>query len=117
MLAFKRSAIHVFEQDLDLAVVVEHVEAFHDVGIVNIAKNLDFSADLKADVLLVVAIDDLESVDLAGRTVEDLVDGAARSGAYAVDLLEVGEAHRVGGGRGGSGGGGCGGGWQREGYR
>lgn len=68
-----------------------------------------------------VAVDDLEGVELAGGAVEDLVDGATAAAADSVEAIEVGEVEggrRSGGqklGRGGGGGGGGGGG-EGEGY-
>lgn len=102
--------------------MVEHVEALDNVRVVNVAEDLDLAADMEALRLLVVAVDDLESVDPPRWAVEDLVDGAAGAGTDAVGALQVREAHRgmvmvVGGGDGGCGRGGGGrGGRKRKGH-
>lgn len=83
--------IHVLEQDLDFAVVVVHVVAPNHVGVIDVAEDLDLAADLEADGVIMVAVDDLEGVVFAGGPVEDFVDGAAAAAADAVDSLQLGE--------------------------
>lgn len=83
--------VHVLQEDLDFTVVVVHVVAFNHVGVVDVAEDLDLAADLEADGVIEVAVDDLEGVECAGGAVEDFVDGAAAAAADAVDSLQLGE--------------------------
>ncbi|CAH9090549.1 unnamed protein product [Cuscuta epithymum] len=86
---------------------------FDDVGMVDIAEDLDLAPHLEANGVLVVAVNHFQSIELAGRTVEDLVDRAAAPTADAIDALELREVERSrgirrgrrhgGGGRGGGG--------------
>lgn len=71
--------------------MIEHVEAFDDVRVVYIAKNLDFTADLTAYHFLVVSVYDLEGVDPTRRAVEHLVHRPTRTRAHPVLPLEFGE--------------------------
>ena len=78
--------VHELEQDLDLAVVIEHVVAFHDVGVVNAPQDLDLSADLAPHVVVVVPVDHLESEGARGGEVDHFVDrssGAASDSVHA----------------------------------
>ncbi|PON73710.1 hypothetical protein PanWU01x14_055980 [Parasponia andersonii] len=94
LLALERAAVHELEEDLDFAVVVEHVVALDHVRVIDVAEDLDLAADLAPDRLLVVAVDHLEGVDLAGGSVDHLVDrpaGAAPNPAHPLELREVDE--------------------------
>lgn len=85
--SFEGPFVHELEQDLDLAVVIEHVVAFHDVGVVNTPKDLDLSADLAPHVVVVVTVDHLESEGARGGTVDHFVDrssGAAPDSVHAL---------------------------------
>lgn len=104
--AFQGPPIHVLQQHLDLAVVIEHVKALDDVGVVDAPEDLDLAADLEADGIVVVAVDDLEGVESAGGTVADLVDGPAGAASDAVEALQLREVHEAVGGSDGGGGGG-----------
>lgn len=57
--------------------MIEHVVTLDDVWVVDVAEDLDFTADLTADGVFVVAVDDFEGEDFARWAVEDFVDGAA----------------------------------------
>ena len=72
--------------------MIEHIVAFNDVRVVDVAEDLDLAADLVANGVFVIAVDDFESVYAAGWTVDDFVDGSAASSSDSVDLVELGEA-------------------------
>lgn len=72
--------------------MIEHVVAFNDVRVVDVAEDLDLAADLVANGVFVVAVDDFESVEAAGWTVDDFVDGSAAAASDSVDSVELGEA-------------------------
>ncbi|PON71036.1 hypothetical protein TorRG33x02_255390 [Trema orientale] len=94
LLALERAPVHELEEDLDFAVVVEHVVALDHVRVIDVAEDLDLAADLAPDRLLVVAVDHLEGVDLGGGPVDHLVDrpaGAAPDPAHPLELREVDE--------------------------
>ena len=74
--------------------VIEHLVALDDVGVVDVAEDLDFAVDLAADGVLVVAVDHLEGVKSGRRAVEDLVDGATTAAPDTVHSLQVGEVER-----------------------
>jgi len=61
--SFEGPFVHELEQDMDLAVVIEHVVAFHDVRVVNTSQDLDLSTYLVPHVVLVVPVDHFESED------------------------------------------------------
>ncbi|KAF1865793.1 hypothetical protein Lal_00021794 [Lupinus albus] len=109
VLPFEGTAIHELKEDLDLGVVIVHVVTLHHVLVVNVAEDLDLTVDLSANGLLVVAVDDLESVESVGGTVNGLVDCAAAAAADTVEAFKLGERDVMvegGGGRGGRRGGG-----------
>lgn len=85
------SAVHVLEQDLDLAGVVEHIVAFDNVKIVDVAEDLDFAADLAAYGVFVVPVDNFEGVVFSGGSVDDFVDGATAAASDSVHSVELGE--------------------------
>lgn len=60
-------------------------------GIIGGAEDLNLTADLAANVVVVVAVDDLQRVDAPRGTVPHHPDGAASAAADATDPLEVGE--------------------------
>lgn len=91
---FQRSSVHVLEEDLNLAIVIGQTVAFNHVGVVDVAEDLDLATHLEADGVLVVAVNHLQSIELARRTVEDLVDRAAAPTPDAVDALQLGEGER-----------------------
>ena len=91
VLPFERAFVHELQQDLDLAVVVVHVVALHNVRIVHVAEDLDLAVDLATHRLLVVAVDHLEREDAVRWAVDDLVDGAAAPAADAVEALQLRE--------------------------
>lgn len=94
----ERAPVHELEQDLDLAVVVEHVVALDHVRVVHIAEDLDLAADLAPDRLLVVTVDHLQRVELPRRPVDHLIDrtaGAASDSAHALQLVEMDELDMV----------------------
>ena len=95
VLALQRPAVHVLEQDLDLAVVVVHVVALDDVGVIDVAEYFDLAADLAAHGVIVVAVNHLERVDPARRAVYGLVDGASGSAPDAVGAHELGEVDEL----------------------
>ena len=72
--------------------MIEHIVAFNDVRVVDVAEDLDLAADLVANCVFVVAVYDFESVDAAGWAVDDFVDGSSASSSDSVDLVELGEA-------------------------
>lgn len=63
---FKRAFIHEFKEDLDFTVVIEHIVTSNDVRVVDVTENLDLTAHLKANGVLVVTVDDFESVESSG---------------------------------------------------
>ncbi|KAM1592012.1 hypothetical protein TB1_035282 [Malus domestica] len=85
VLALQRPAVHVLEQDLDLAVVVEQVVALDDVGFIDVAQDFDLAADLVEGFDLVVAVNHLERVKTARGAVDDLVDG----GIYKIQEFKL----------------------------
>lgn len=85
--AFEGAFVHELEKDLDLAVVIEHVVAFHDVGVVNAAQDLDLSADLAPHVVVVVPVDHLESEETGGGTVDHFVDRSSGAASDSVHAL------------------------------
>eukprot|EP00268_Persea_americana_P034275 TRINITY_DN33940_c1_g1_i1.p2 TRINITY_DN33940_c1_g1~~TRINITY_DN33940_c1_g1_i1.p2 ORF type:complete len:203 (+),score=13.32 TRINITY_DN33940_c1_g1_i1:991-1599(+) len=89
------ATLHVFQQDLDLSGVIEHAVALDDVGVVGLAEDLDFPADLAPDGIVVVAIDHLEGEDPSRRPVPDHVDGAAASASDPTDSLQIGRERRL----------------------
>lgn len=93
--SFQRAPIHVLEKNLDFAVVIEHIVALDHIGIVNVAKDLDLTAHLKPNRVLVVAVNDLESIDSAGGTVNHFVHSTSASTSDSTDSLKVGEAERL----------------------
>ena len=92
--AFEGSSVNILEKDLNLVGVIEHLVALDDVGVVDVAEDLDFAVDLAADGVLVVAVDHLEGVKSGRRAVEDLVDGATTAAPDPVHSLQVGEVER-----------------------
>ncbi|KAI4329495.1 hypothetical protein MLD38_027879 [Melastoma candidum] len=59
--ALQGTAVHELQEDLNLAIVVVHIMAPDHIGVVDVAEDLNLSADLEADgVLIVVAVDNLE---------------------------------------------------------
>lgn len=64
---FKRAFIHEFKEDLDFTVVIEHIVTSNDVRVVDVTENLDLTAHLKANGVLVVTVDHFESVESSGR--------------------------------------------------
>lgn len=85
---------------------------FYDVGVVHVTEDLDLPADLTADRLFMVPVDNLEGIRARGRAVDDFVNGASGTAPYPVDAVELGEVDLLrqgvgvgGGGRGGVGGG------------
>ena len=93
--SFQGASIHVFKENLDFAVVIEHIVALDHIGIVNVAKDLNLTAHLKPNRVLVVSINDLQSIDAAGGTVNHFVDGASASTSDSTDSLKVGEAENL----------------------
>lgn len=93
--SFQRTPIHVLEEDLDFAVVIEHVVALHHIRIVNVAKDLDLAAHLDPHRVLVVAVNRLQSIDATGGTVYHFVDGASASASDSTHSLQLREAERV----------------------
>lgn len=77
MFPLEGASVHELEKHLDFGVVVEHVVALDDVWVVDVAEDLDLPADLAADRVFVVAVDDLEGVDTTRGPVDHLVDGTA----------------------------------------
>lgn len=63
---FERAFIHEFKEDLDFTVVIEHIVTSNDVRVVDVTENLDLTAHLKANGVLVVTVDDFESVESSG---------------------------------------------------
>lgn len=66
---FKRAFIHEFKEDLDFTVVIEHIVTSNDVRVVDVTENLDLTAHLKANGVLVVTVDDFESVESSGGAI------------------------------------------------
>ncbi|GFY88314.1 mitogen-activated protein kinase kinase 4 [Actinidia rufa] len=88
------STVYILEEDLNLASVIEHLVALDDVGVVNVAEDLDFVVDLAANGVLVVAVYHLEGVESGRRAVENLVDDATTATPDPGDSLQVGEVER-----------------------
>lgn len=91
---FEGATVHVFEEDLDLPVVIEHVVAFDNVRVVDVAEDEDFTADLVSDGVFVVSVDDFEGVELYGWAVDDFVDSAAAAAADSVESFQRREIQR-----------------------
>lgn len=64
--------------------------ASDDVRVIDVAENLDFTAHLIADGVVVVAVDHFEGIDFSRGAVEDFVDGSAGAAPDAADSLQVG---------------------------
>ncbi|KAM0998705.1 hypothetical protein EV1_005619 [Malus domestica] len=96
VLALQRPAVHVLEQDLDLAVVVEQVVALDDVGFIDVAQDFDLAADLAEGFDLVVAVNHLERVKTARGAVDDLVDGGIYKQLEAIELVGNSSTEPVG---------------------
>uniref|UniRef100_A0A7N2LF30 Uncharacterized protein n=1 Tax=Quercus lobata TaxID=97700 RepID=A0A7N2LF30_QUELO len=79
-------------QDLDFAVVVEHVVAFDHVQVVHVMEDLDFGADLAAHQVLMVPVYDLEGEDSTRRLVDHSVHGPSRAASDSIGSLELGVA-------------------------
>lgn len=94
MCTLEGPTVHVFKEDFNLTGVIEHIVALNHVEVVNVSKDLDFPADLAADVVLVIPVNNLEGVELSGGTVEDFVDGTAGAAADSVHSVELGEVDR-----------------------
>lgn len=86
--SFEGPTVHVLEKDLDLTGVIEHVVAFDNVGVVHVAEDLDFAADLVSDGVVVGSVDDFEGVELSGWAVDDFVDSAAAAAADSVESFQ-----------------------------
>lgn len=92
---FQGTAIHELEEDFDFAVTVVHVVALDDVRVVNVAKDLDLTADLTSHRFLVIPIDHLQSKEPAGQPVDHLVNGPSGSASDSVNPLELLEVDSV----------------------
>ena len=75
--------------------MIEHVVAFNDVRVVDIAKDLDLTADRLAYRVFVVAVDDFQSVESARWPVDDFVDGASAAASDSVDSIEFRETELI----------------------
>ncbi|GFY91788.1 MAP kinase kinase 5 [Actinidia rufa] len=80
-------AVDKLEEDLNLAGMIEHLVALDDVGVVDVAEDLNFAVDLSAYGVLVVAVYHLEGVESDRQAVEDLVDGATTAAPDSVHSL------------------------------
>lgn len=66
---FKRAFVHELKKNLDFAVVIEHIMTPNNVRVVDITENLDLTAHLESDRVLVVTIDNFESIEPSGGSV------------------------------------------------
>lgn len=89
--AFKGSTVHVLEEDLNLAGVIEHVVTLDDVEVIDVTKNLDFSTDLTTNFVFMVSVDNFESEVAAGGAMEDFVNGSTAAASDSIDTVELGE--------------------------
>lgn len=61
----------------------------NDVRVINVAEDLDFTADLRSDGVLVVTVYYLEREHAGRRRVDDSPDRAAAAAADSVSFLEL----------------------------
>lgn len=65
---FERAFIHELKKNLDFAVVIEHIVTPNDVRVVYISENLDLTAHLETDRILMVTIDNFQSIESTSGT-------------------------------------------------
>lgn len=72
--------------------MIEHIVALDHIGIVNVTKDLDLPAHLEPNRILMVAVNDLESINTAGGTVNHFIDGASASTSDSAHSLKIRKA-------------------------
>ena len=90
MHTFHGAPIHVLQQDLDFAIVVEHVMAFDHIRVVHAAEDLNFDVDLVKHWVLVGLVYDLEGEDAARPLVDHLIHGPTGVAPNLIGSLELG---------------------------
>lgn len=93
--SFQRTPIHILKKNLDFTVMIKHIMALNNIGIVNVTKDLDLTAHLKPNRIFVVSVNDLESINTTGGTVNDFVNGTSTSASDSADTLKLRKGERL----------------------
>lgn len=76
--------------------MIVHIVALNDVRVIYTAEDLDFTADLAANGIVVVTVNHFEGENTGRRTMDGFINGAATAAADSVVSLEFREVDELG---------------------